>query len=1318
MKKLTAFLLTLTLLLGMVGTVSLAADDVKGTTFPTESVIIDKAGNVAITFAGVDAFDTGSAVVTVKTKDGKEKDVNVVLAYDSVKKVFTGQNADAASGIIKSFSLEKYEAKTATDGSTSEIMNYAGFTYFTSTALKGKLKEAYIDKETKATGKTGLTTKTTQDYQTVSYDDVNGRIIKDEAFVTETTFNDKGQKNVVNTTSTQKSFFEGTGVYSGKTVVVTKDTFNFDVDAKDPVAQTVSTKDYNLDNKLVGTTEATTTIALNAAKDIKTKKYDGVSKSFSTKNVIKQTTKDSQTTAWTKVDGTFVPASVSGETKITDGDGKLKFQELTGKNYYNGELLVDSTTTKNYNTYTGKLTHELVSTTKIDEDKTTKAKKELKTSTETFNNDDGSLRRKIVKGQADGEDFETEIHYNKDNKIAATKDKDGTWKDGLGNVIGTNTEKEDSWTKTDVKFRKRTGEISEYRLVTNTVNKDNISVYTDVVYKNGQKTTDYKSVYNLNDGSYATYQNGVMREYFSEKDGVSETKKYDIKGTLKETVKDDANKGIETTYDYRGKVKKIIEEKDGTTTIAKYDPDTEKMTEMSISKDDVTGYYDANGTLIYTKEYDEKTETYIYRDPSFGEFARTYEKGNAYAKQEKQYFTANGKPTGKSADVTLEKEVINRDYQVKETTTTKDYTKWSVTGGIKGPDVTRKEVIKQTYSDDVDKTTVTKDGILTKDTTKNKNAYDDVNKTTVTYYDWYSGAMSGKVKTLTSGNEYDPMSYGKVYDKHNNLQTYSETDNTDEWNWTHTYFANGVLKNEYWADSDVNDDNEDNASQQQYSQYSVSYYLDGTPARKITSNLSNGNDVVYNRNGSWSSWSDTVNGVTNTWEYDVNGNLTGYDWNHKNSGNVESYDYYDAAGNLIYSYLREDGLADGNHVTRYDPAGNRWTKVGNTVTLTLANGGSGWQSAVGKWFYIENGKPIQSKWKKIDGDWYYFNADRFMVTGIATEAKKDLDADDLTVDRAYALDGKTGALVIGGWVNVGDERGSAWAFTDANGEVLTGWQQIGGKWYYFTDGWDDGHSEEYKDEAEWSQSGPRGIMIAGGAASIWNEDWDGKHTYFFNADGTWDNSPGWKVAEKVEVGSLGTDGNEMSDSERETLRGVEYHYYDKNGNEVTGWNLIDGEWYYFNEDGVMRNGWVKSGDKWYFMDPTDGALATNGWVEDVYEGWYYMDKNGQYQTGWLKDGNQWYYLKSDGAMAENEWAKSGNNWYYMDKNGQIATGWIQDKGSWYYLNKDGAMKTGWEGSGNTWYYLGEDGAMVTNTDKTIDGKVYHFDENGLCTNPY
>ena len=33
------------------------------------------------------------------------------------------------------------------------------------------------------------------------------------------------------------------------------------------------------------------------------------------------------------------------------------------------------------------------------------------------------------------------------------------------------------------------------------------------------------------------------------------------------------------------------------------------------------------------------------------------------------------------------------------------------------------------------------------------------------------------------------------------------------------------------------------------------------------------------------------------------------------------------------------------------------------------------------------------------------------------------------------------------------------------------------------------------------------------------------------------------------------------------------------------------------------------------------------------------------------------------------------------------------------------------------YYLGDDGAMLTNTDKTIDGKVYHFDENGLCTNP-
>ena len=37
------------------------------------------------------------------------------------------------------------------------------------------------------------------------------------------------------------------------------------------------------------------------------------------------------------------------------------------------------------------------------------------------------------------------------------------------------------------------------------------------------------------------------------------------------------------------------------------------------------------------------------------------------------------------------------------------------------------------------------------------------------------------------------------------------------------------------------------------------------------------------------------------------------------------------------------------------------------------------------------------------------------------------------------------------------------------------------------------------------------------------------------------------------------------------------------------------------------------------------------------------------QTGWLRIGNTWYYLKSNGAMASNEWVENGK--YYVDSNG-------------------------------------------------------------------
>lgn len=123
-----------------------------------------------------------------------------------------------------------------------------------------------------------------------------------------------------------------------------------------------------------------------------------------------------------------------------------------------------------------------------------------------------------------------------------------------------------------------------------------------------------------------------------------------------------------------------------------------------------------------------------------------------------------------------------------------------------------------------------------------------------------------------------------------------------------------------------------------------------------------------------------------------------------------------------------------------------------------------------------------------------------------------------------------------------------------------------------------------------------------------------------------------------------------------------------NGQNATGWQMIDNTWYYFNAQGTMQTGWVQYGNSWFFLQPS-GAMA----------------------TGWVNDNGQYYYTKSNGAMA---------------------TGWVQDNGTWYCMSSSGAMRTGWVASGNDWYYLAPTGAMVTSAVIKVDNAVYSIAADG------
>lgn len=104
--------------------------------------------------------------------------------------------------------------------------------------------------------------------------------------------------------------------------------------------------------------------------------------------------------------------------------------------------------------------------------------------------------------------------------------------------------------------------------------------------------------------------------------------------------------------------------------------------------------------------------------------------------------------------------------------------------------------------------------------------------------------------------------------------------------------------------------------------------------------------------------------------------------------------------------------------------------------------------------------------------------------------------------------------------------------------------------------------------------------------------------------------------------------------------------------------------------------------------------------------------------GWYKIDGYWYYYEND--IEASGWKQIDGYWYYfLPENHRMATDWQLIDGVWYYFNPDnGAMHEGWLLYNDDWYYLKSgSGAMASNESLVIDGKTYHFDSSGVCTNP-
>lgn len=185
------------------------------------------------------------------------------------------------------------------------------------------------------------------------------------------------------------------------------------------------------------------------------------------------------------------------------------------------------------------------------------------------------------------------------------------------------------------------------------------------------------------------------------------------------------------------------------------------------------------------------------------------------------------------------------------------------------------------------------------------------------------------------------------------------------------------------------------------------------------------------------------------------------------------------------------------------------------------------------------------------------------------------------------------------------------------------------------------------------------------------------------------------------------------------------YYLAASGVMQTGWVSYEGSWYYLSGSGAMKTGWARSGGKWYYLDPSSGRMLT-GWQTVDGKRYYLTPGNGAMVTGTQTIGGVTYRFDDSGALIEggagnantgasasgvSGWVSSGGHWYLKDSSGRNLTGWQKVRGTWYYMDASGVMLTGWQKVGGTWYYLKGSGAMATGWQK-LGGTWYYLKSSG------
>ncbi|WP_114556502.1 cell wall-binding protein [Bacillus sp. PF5] len=314
----------------------------------------------------------------------------------------------------------------------------------------------------------------------------------------------------------------------------------------------------------------------------------------------------------------------------------------------------------------------------------------------------------------------------------------------------------------------------------------------------------------------------------------------------------------------------------------------------------------------------------------------------------------------------------------------------------------------------------------------------------------------------------------------------------------------------------------------------------------------------------------------------------------------------------------------------------------------------------------------------------------------------------------------SGNVIKNSWVN----QGSAYYFADAEGALLTGWQDINGNTYYFeptygklvtgsgSDSQIDGKFYNFNDSGVLQQSVWRGNNYSDASGEFVKEglkDIDGK-VYYFK-----DYHP---ITNELPI-------KDQDVTLHFSEKGVIERVSKLNGEAInSSVNVkLDNKTLAFNQDGsILKTGINKNTNTIAYYSLEDGPF---------YTGWKMVDGKRYYFTNGLNDtfnnyknvDGKRYYFHEDGSANRAGFEKVDGKLYHFDNNGVAQTGWQTIDNKYYYFDENGAAKTGWFQVGGgyrpwplaygyLWYCAREDGSLYADGWFNIGGKDYHFDQWG------